>query len=563
MSSDAKRICRQQADQKTAEDPRWVRASAACRALLEKNPDHVAALHFMGGAAYHAGRLTEAREWLEKALTHAPDSPPLLINLATILVKQKDYDRGITALRRAQVLNPDDVDVLFLLGSALKDQGFETRRKALSLEAVAILKQALVLDPSHARAANNGGVACLDAGEIDAARGFFERAAKLAPDDPMPLNNLAIVLRLLGKPTRSVACCRRALDLCPAYPEALNNLGNALKDLGDWKAAGLAYEQAVALKPDHPGFQCNLALIQMGLGDLRKGFETYEWRKKTHELAHAQPHLAQPLWRGEEALGKTLLIYGEQGHGDTLQFCRYATLAARRGLRVVLCVSPPLRRLMESLEGVAESVLEGDPLPPFDYQIPTMSLPVAFQTELSSVPSFPSYLAAPKDEVSRWRARISQEQITGKKVGLVWAGNPRRQSADLVFTDMNRSMDPACLAPLMDVPGVRFFSLQKTLPQAPDSFGLIDWMQDCDDFAATAGLVTNLDLVITVDTAMAHLAGALGKPVWILNRFNGCWRWLLDREDSPWYPSARLFRQKKAGNWTDVVARVREALVSF
>jgi len=267
-----------------------------------------------------------------------------------------------------------------------------------------------------------------------------------------------------------------------------------------------------------------------------------------------QRDFAQPQWRGQSAEKRTLLIHAEQGLGDSLQFCRYAPLAAARGLKVVLEVQRPLVRLLRSLSGVELVVEAGGELPSFDFHCPMLSLPLALDTTLATVPSAAFYLQADRALIAAWRTRLAARP--GLRIGLAWAGRSRIHASELAAVDRRRSIALDHLAPLFDLPGFQFFSLQKDDPKAPADVPLTDFMDEMEDFADTAALIANLDLVISVDTAIAHLAAALGKPVWLLNRYDSCWRWLRTREDSPWYPSLRMFRQPAAGDWRTVIERV-------
>jgi len=381
----------------------------------------------------------------------------------------------------------------------------------------------------------------------------------LKHDYPEAWNNLGIIYRLRGQFEGSKDCFRKALLLRPAYAEACNNLGNALKDCGEMDEAIFFYQQAIQLK-DTADNHHNLALALMATGRLQEGWREYEWRWKSNQLASGFRSFTQPLWQGEFAKGKTLLLHAEQGFGDTLQFCRFATFVIERGLRVILEVQPSLVRLMKSLAGVEAVVARGQPLPAFDLHCPLLSLPLVFNTSLETIPVATSYLSADHEAVSVWRDRLL-EHDGFFKVGLVWAGKPQRHTPDLAATDRRRSMPPEHLAPLADIEDVRFFSLQKEGQLAPAELTLVDYMDRCHDFADTAALIANLDLVISVDTAVAHLAAAIGKPVWLLNRLDTCWRWLQNREDSPWYPTLRIFRQPCAGDWQSVIANVRDALI--
>jgi hypothetical protein len=271
---------------------------------------------------------------------------------------------------------------------------------------------------------------------------------------------------------------------------------------------------------------------------------------------------SKPQWKGEEGDGRTLFIYAEQGFGDTLQFCRYAPLATARSWKVILQVQPALQKLIQSMADVEQVITSEQMIPNFDSRCPMMSLPLAFGTKLETIPHNVPYLSADETTVEKWRTRLPE--ANGKlRVGLVWAGSARAHSPDLAAADRHRSMNPELLAPLLDTPNTQFFSLQKLGIKAPDGFALIDYMDECQDFADTAALITTLDLVISVDTAIVHLTGAMGKPVWVMNRFNNCWRWLQKREDSPWYPSLRLFRQPEQGDWETVVAAVKQSLMGL
>jgi hypothetical protein len=255
-------------------------------------------------------------------------------------------------------------------------------------------------------------------------------------------------------------------------------------------------------------------------GDLTAGWEEYEWRWKTPQMISERRHLAQPQWQGESGNGQTLLIHAEQGFGDTLQFCRYASLAAARGLRVIMEVQAPLVRLLRSLPGVEMVIGRGEELPSFDLQSPLLSLPRALRTTVETIPGATPYLHVDPAAVADWSARINTITSQSPRIGLVWAGNPRNHSPTLAAIDRRRSMAPERLTPLFELPSLQFFNLQKDGPAAPKAFSLIDLMSEIDDFADTAALISNLDLVISVDTAVAHLAAALGKPVWMLNRFD-------------------------------------------
>jgi hypothetical protein len=293
----------------------------------------------------------------------------------------------------------------------------------------------------------------------------------------------------------------------------------------------------------------------LAAGDLTAGWREYEWRWKTAQLRSGYRDFGKPLWQGEAGAGRTLLIWAEQGFGDTLQFCRFAPLAAARGWRVVMVVQKALVRLLGSLPGVDQVLPSGAVMPPIDSQCPMLSLPLALGITLDTIPCAPSYLSADPSHVAAWKARLPPLCGERLRVGLVWAGNPGR-SPVLSAVDRRRSMPPELLASLLGIDGVAFFSLQKGSHALSGRPGLIDVMAEMTDFADTAALVANLDLVISVDTAVAHLASAVGTQVWMLDRFDPCWRWLTGRRDSPWYPGLRIYRQPEHGAWSAVVSAV-------
>ncbi len=360
--------------------------------------------------------------------------------------------------------------------------------------------------------------------------------------------------------TGSIAAHRRAIALKADFPEAYTNLGNALKGQGNIAAAIAACRQAIALNPDLPDAHHNLSLTLLLNGEFAEGWREYEWRWQTKQL---RPRgFAQPLWSGEAVDGRVLLLHAEQGYGDMIQFCRYVPLVAARG-RVVLEAPRALVRLFSGLAGVERIVVQGDPLPAFDLHCPLLSLPRAFATTLETIPGGVPYLGTDPAQVSAWRDRLAG--LARLRVGLVWAGEPRATDRIRGAVDRRRSISLGHFARLAGVGGIAFVSLQKGEAAAqtrspPPGLRLHDWTGELEDFADTAALIAALDLVISVDTAVVHLAGALGKPVWLLNRFDTDWRWLLDREDSPWYPTLRLFRQHRPGDWAGVLERVAAAL---
>ncbi|OIR07948.1 photosystem I assembly protein Ycf3 [mine drainage metagenome] len=484
---------------------------------------------------------------------------------AALLAEALDHHRA-GRLAEAQALYlkllklaPGEAELHFNLGLALMQSG----RAGPAAER---WKKAVALDPGHVRAWTNLGIAQAALGDAAAAAASLRRSLRLAPDLPESHSNLSIVLGQLGAPEEGETHARRALALNPAYAEAANSLGILLLQQARHDEAEAAFRQAIALNPGFAQAHFNLSLVLLAQGRLAEGWAEREWRLAGGVDGAGARCFPQPAWTGEDLAGKTIVLYGEQGFGDSLQFVRFAEAVARRGARVVLEVPRPLARLLAGAPGVAAVVAAGDPWPPCDYRQSLMSLPGLLGVSLDSIPAPVPYLKAAPEAAAAWRQRLAA--LPGRKVGLVWSGDPRPHDPLAAATDRRRSMALDQLAPLLEVPGCSFVSLQKgpaaaALRRLPAARRPLEVMDGVGDFADSAALVTALDLVITVDTAVAHLAGALGRPVWILSRFDGCWRWLLQRDDSPWYPTARLFRQQRAGDWAGVVARVASQLSSM
>jgi len=430
-------------------------------------------------------------------------------------------------------------------------------------EAEQRFRQVLAVNPRHADSLHLLGALAYQTGRHDLAVELIGKAIAINPKEASMHSNLGNMHTHLGRLDEAVACYRRALDLRPGFPEAHNNLGNALKARKELDAAIVSYRSAIDLRPDDPEPHYNLGMALLAHGDLAAGWQEHEWRWKTRQLRSGRRDFAQPQWRGEAAVGQTLLIHAEQGYGDTIQFCRYAPLAAARGLRVVLEAPAPLVRLLQGLPGVDQVVAHGEPPPPFDLHCPMLSLPPALGTTIATIPSDVPYLHADEARVAAWRTRLAGLENQGPRIGLVWNGNPRVALLSAAALGRWRSVSPERLAPLFEHPGPQFFSLQKDGPAPPAHFPVTGFMDEMEDFADTAALIANLDLIISIDTSVAHLAAALGKPVWLLACFDPCWRWLVERRDSPWYPNLRLYHQPRPGDWDAVLAEVARDLRHF
>lgn len=363
-------------------------------------------------------------------------------------------------------------------------------------------------------------------GRLADAAALFRRGTVFAPDLGALHNNLGAASLGLRQLDQAAACCRRAIDVNPADATAHYNLSSVL----------------------------------LSRGRLRQGFREHEWRWELPVMRAARQALRAPQWKGEPGHGRILLVFAEQGLGDTLQFCRFAPMAAARGWRVVLGVQAALVRLLTGMAGLERVVPWPAGIGAFDRHCPMLSLPAVLGTDLDTIPAAP-YLRADPGMAIAWQRRLAADHGTAPRIGVVWAAAPRPHP-DLQEVDRQRSLPPKLLAPLFRIPGLRFFSLQKGVPPAPPEFALIDHMDEVVDFADTAALVSALDLVITVDTSMVHLAGGMGKPVWMLDRFAPCWRWLDGRDDSPWYPRMRIFRQTAPGDWPAVLERLVAAALA-
>ena len=508
-------------------------------------------------AAYEAlrsGRMEDAGRLCRAVLALDPQSASFQANLGLTLKKTGHLTAAAALCRRALVLAPAQAQIHNNLGSAWQEAGMVE-------EAAGCYRTSIALAPGSAGPYFNLGSLLRDQGRLDQAPASFRRALWIEPGHPDLHGGLAALEQYRDRLAAAIPGYRRAVALQPERADFYNNLGNGLLQDGQIAPAELAYRRALALVPEHADACFNLSLVFLLTGRLREGWPGYEQRWRTRQLSHEQRDFSQPLWRGQADAGRTLLLHGEQGFGDNLQFCRYAPLAQAKGLRIVLEVPAPLRRLLDGLAGCDLVVAKGGPLPPFDFHCPLLSLPLMLGTEsLADIPAPIPYILPDSATTALWAERIGARSGERPRVGLAWAGAPRSDSPAQAAFDRRRSLPPAALARILAMPGISFFSLQKGSVAGP---GLIDFMADMADFADTAAFIANLDLVISVDTAVAHLAGAMGKPVWLLNRFDTDWRWLTEREDTPWYPTMRIFRQRLRGDWDGVIDDVARALAAW
>ncbi len=511
----------------------------------------------LANALFDCGRYAQAAALYARALTLAPDDAVAQARCADALQMAGDTAGAIAAYRRALALAPGDSNSWHNLAHALQ----KTERAQEALEAA---QRALALRPDYPEALNACGNALVSLDRPKEAVAFYRRAIACKPDFAELYGNLGNALRSLGLREEARENYDRAVALNEAAPGAAKELsiayynrGNLALDTLDHGAALADFERALASDPDSVMANLNAALTRLQGGDFKRGWPEYEWRWRDGGLAASRRNFDVPRWTGSaDIAGKRLLVYAEQGFGDTLQFVRYVPMAAARGAHVVLEVQPPLRRLLAGFAGAAQIVARGEPIPPVDFECPLLSLPLAFKTDLDSVPAPLGYIEAEAGCVEAWQKRLGAR--TGLRVGFVCSGSATHKN------DKNRSIamrNMLAIAP----EDMAFACLQKELRPSDAVFlrsrtDVPFFGDTLADFADTAALVANMDLVVTVDTSVAHLAGALGKPTWVLLPYNPDWRWLLGRADSPWYPNMRLFRQKHIGAWAAVLDEVGAAL---
>jgi Tfp pilus assembly protein PilF len=477
------------------------------------------------------------------------------LTVALDVLRRGFAERGEAALRDIIAESPADAEALMHLGLLT----LQTGRVA---EAEVLFGRMCEAAPGIAASFNGHGIALAGLGRLTEALTRFDRALSINPRDADSWANRGFALTDMSQHAEALNSFAKALACRPNFPAVYNNQGLALHRLGRFQEAIDSFDRAIVAEPSDAYTHFNRSLSLLAQGNYERGWQEYEWRWKS-ALAGVRRCFSTPRWSNDFPIdGKTILICAEQGLGDSLQFCRYVPLLAAMA-KVVLLVPKPLQQILAKLDGTARIITEGDDLPQFDAWIPMMSLPLAFGTTVATIPSAVPYLFADAKRTSHWRGRL--EPLHGRRVGLVWSGSPRVDDPKSHLVDLRRSITLECLAPLGSDSEVSFVSLQKGEAAAqartpPDGLVLHDWSADLDDFLDTAALIDALDLVISVDTSVAHLAGALGKPVWILNRFDQCWRWLSGRTDSPWYPTARLFQQEFPGDWAGVIQQVATAL---
>ncbi|HEV3345293.1 MAG TPA: tetratricopeptide repeat protein, partial [Pirellulales bacterium] len=550
---------------------------------IDRKPDFALAWTSLGLSQAELRRYADAEASFRRALEIEPRSPRVLNNLGNVLSDQGRRQDAVVELRRAIEIDPRCVDAHNNLGNALRELGkpveaIASFERALSIRpefpeahnnmgiawaakgdyerAVASYREALHIWPEYPAAHNNLGIALGHQKQFTDSIASYRRALELKPDYAEAYNNLGIALSQDGEHEEAIACFRRAIELKPEYAEAYSNLGITLTELGQLEEALASYNEALRLKPNYPDAYMNRALASLVRGDFERGWQEYESRWQCKDF---KPRgFKQPQWNGEPLEGRRILLHAEQGFGDTFQFARYARLVKEeRGGMVIVWCPKPLVPLVSQCPYVDEATIEGDKLPEFDCHLPLLSLPKIFGTTLDAVPRDVPYLFAKPELIDRWREELSY--IDAFKIGINWQGNPRYRG------DRHRSIPLEQFAPLASIPGVRLISLQKGLgteqiAKVSSKCPLTELGAHRDEtggaFMDTAAILMNLDLVISSDTSLVHLAGGLGVPVWVALPWAADWRWLLERDDSPWYPTMRLFRQRELGEWEELFDRM-------
>ena len=604
-------------------------AERECRQVLAVEPAHPDALHMLGILRAQRRDFTSAAAMIGRAIEVRPGMAAYYANLGNVLQESGQVEEAIAAYRRAIALAPALAEVHNNLGNALQlkgeveaalreyeqatalrpdfpeaqfNRGNALQRQQRWKDAIAAYRRALSLRPGYAEAHLQLGMALFGDGEVEPAIAEYRRAIALRGDLVEAYGNLGRALLYQGRPEEAIAEFQRALALRHDQPDIEHELGSALREVGRLDESIAAYQRSLATRSGFADSHFGLAWTYLLKGDFERGWAEYEWRSGLRDAAPWARNFTQPRWDGSDLHGRRILLYAEQGFGDTFLAFRYVPMVVARGGRVLLQCPGPMLELLASQPGIEQAVEDGQPTPPFEVQCPLMSLPGVFGTTLATIPSGQgnprftrdgrdnrkldgcddlwkgeapaepgdsrveafgsagappsqvSYIDAQPELVEQWRERLGKSDAL--QVGLVWSGKP---------IPRNRSIPFEMLAPFAGIPGVRWHSLQVGEPAAaartPNApMQLLDWSARLTDFAQTAALIDNLDLVITIDTAVAHLAGAMGKPVWVMLQSAADWRWLLGRDDSPWYPTMRLFHQPRPGDWAAVIGQVTTEL---
>jgi tetratricopeptide (TPR) repeat protein len=533
----------------------FAEAEVAYRQILAVAPSHTDALHLLGLVCHQTGRADLAIDFITAALRTNPAFAEAHYNLGKAYQDAQRIEDAVRSYERAVELRPAMAEAWFNLGNA--------RRELARLDdAVTAFRAALRARPSYAKALTNLGSVLTELHRDDEAVAVLSQALSLQPENPRIHNNLGNAFRGLSRLPEAQAAFRRAIELDPlGAAEPYNNLGTAQMDNHELDAAHASFRRAIELKPDYANAHMNRAMNWLLMGDFARGWPEYEWRWEAQPLRETRPPAQPPRWDGAPGGRHTVLLTAEQGLGDTLQFIRYAPLVKQRCRELFFLSPKALAPLLSRTPGIDRLLTDVDSTPPYSAQAPLLSIPGILGTRAETIPADVPYLFPDPDLVRHWQRELSA--VAAFKVGVAWQGNPNHRS------DRHRSIPLARFAPLARVGGVRLVSLQKghgveQLAAASGLLEITDLGRQLDEtagpFMDTAAVIKCLDLVVTSDTAIAHLAGALGAPVWVALPFAPDWRWTLRRSDSPWYPTMRLFRQPKPGDWESVFEEIAGAL---
>ena len=556
------------------------------KSAIELKPDYVEAYYNLGNTLQICNQFDEATAVYKLAIDLKPDDADIHNNLGNALRKSGKFTEALNSYKNASELKPHNSDIHCNLGAVYQKLGNLD-------EAILNYKSSISLSPDNAQAHNNLGTALKKQRRLDEAEISYNRAIELCHDYAEAHNNLGITLESLNKLDKAITsysmaitinphyaeahyncgnalnkqkkidealiCFTRATAIKPDYAEAHNLLGATLEEQGKLEEAAASYNRAIELKPDYVDAQLNKAFISLLKGNYKDGWQGYEWRLHTKNYVHRT--FQQPMWNGSPLKGKTILIHTEQGIGDNIQFVRYLPMVQAQGGRVIFECLPELVNLLRHCAGIDKIITKspsGISSEQFDVHVPLLSLPGLFNSTLDSIPSDVPYISVDPALIDQWRLRLSDDHKY--KVGIVWAGNPDHAK------DKRRSCSLSDFATLAGTQEISFYCLQKgsasvETDRCPGMEKIIRLDSELTDFTDTAAVIANLDLVISVDTSVAHLAGAIGKPVWTLLPFVPDWRWLLERDDSPWYPSMRLFRQTTMHDWNGVFKQVQKSLI--
>jgi tetratricopeptide (TPR) repeat protein len=503
-----------------------------------------------------------AVRYLIKACQTPNVSFSALYSLGSYYLAEQRYQESVDFLTQALKKDKDVFEVLHNLGLAYA--GLKMFKSSVQFFRLALIKK-----PNSFAALNNLGAALRNCGEFNESLKLLDAAIKINNQNADAWLNKGVTLDSLGQFQEAILCYDRALELRPQFIEAICNKANSSMEIGEYDFAYSEYQNALRVAPLDVDVQYNYSRLCLLRGQYEIGWKFYETRWQSVD---APPSLFENIPRLnslDNLKGKKVLVWSEQGLGDTIQFCRYIPLLEKYGVNITLLVPPVLVSIMATLKGLikVESNIDGSNSE-FDFQIPMMSMPLLFKTDLTSVPNVLPYLFPDQAKTAIWKSRL--EKSKRLRVGLVWSGGFRENLPTLWAVNLRRNIPLELIATLQDIPGIDFFSLQKGEPAETEfltkkdsiwmSNNIFNYVTDLKDFTDTAGLIANLDLIVSVDTSTAHLAAALGKPVWLLNRFDSCWRWLLTKKDTPWYPSMTIYRQSKPGDWKNVIAEVKNDL---